>query len=109
MPTVTKKDLVQEVSRHNSLTQVQVAEALDLLTEIISNYLKAGDDVAIRGFGSFRIRSVPSRIGRNPNRPSESIQIPEHCVVKFRPCPSLREGIRGTDLSRISKKDSTAF
>ena len=33
----------------------------------IMDILRTGDTVALRGFGSFRLRHRPSRVGRNPN------------------------------------------
>jgi nucleoid DNA-binding protein len=97
MSTVTKKDLVMEVSSQTKLNQREASEALEVIVSTIADRLVAGDDLALRGFGSFRLRVVRSRSGRNLSRPSESIEIPAHCVVRFKPSPRLRQRIRDLD------------
>lgn len=65
-----------------------VNQVLDMLKESIvkHRYLK------IQGFGVFEVVDVPARQGRNP-RTGESIPIPAHKAVKFRPGKELREAV----------------
>jgi integration host factor subunit beta len=63
---MTKAELVTQVALKTELTKQQTAEVVDLLLECIIKALQAGDKVELRGFGSFRRRDRPPRLGRNP-------------------------------------------
>ncbi len=59
------------------------ARVFDSMVEIIKSTLKKGDEVAISGFGTFKVKARAARMGRNP-KTGESIQIPAKKAVKFR-------------------------
>ena len=65
-----------------------VSQVLDMLKESI---VKHGS-LKIQGFGVFEVVDVPARQGRNP-RTGESIPIPAHKAVKFRPGKEPREAV----------------
>jgi len=46
--------------------------------------------VEFRDFGVFEIATRRARIGRNPNKPTQIVQIPERKVVKFKPGRRMR-------------------
>ena len=56
--------------------------------EGITNTLKNGDDVGIRGFGRFSIKELPERDGRNPQT-GETIRIAASRIVKFKQSSDL--------------------
>jgi DNA-binding protein HU-beta/integration host factor subunit alpha len=41
--------------------------------------------VELRNFGVFEVRTRKARVGRNPNNPTQTVQIPPRAVVKFKP------------------------
>ncbi len=57
--------------------------AVAVVDEIV-NALSEGRRVELRGFGSFRIRVVNSRLGRNPKRPNVEMKIKRQARVRFR-------------------------
>lgn len=59
------------------------------ITEAIGN----GDSVVFRGFGTFRTRVRKGIKGRNPQKPEETIVIPEQTVVKFEAGTNLKEAV----------------
>lgn len=65
-----------------------VNQVLDMLKESIVKHRS----LKIQGFGVFEVVDVPARQGRNP-RTGESIPIPAHKAVKFRPGKELREAV----------------
>jgi integration host factor subunit beta len=50
--------------------------------QCITDALRAGDKVELRGFGSFRLRRRKPRVGRNP-KTGETVQIPAKQVPWF--------------------------
>jgi DNA-binding protein HU-beta len=66
--------------------------AYNNLFAIIAATLKKGDDIAISGFGSFKLVERKARKGRNP-RTGQEITISASKSVKFRPGKALKEGL----------------
>ena len=63
---MTKAELVKEIAEESGLTQAQAAEALNAFTGAVTKALKAGDKVALVGFGTFSVSARAAREGRNP-------------------------------------------
>lgn len=72
-------------------TERVVNQILDTLQRAIVEH----GSLKIQGFGVFEVVDVPERQGRNP-RTGESIHIPAHKSVKFRPGKELREAVNKT-------------
>ena len=93
METVTKRDLVVEISEQTDLTQHQVFEVVQSLLDTVSEHLSKGDQVVLRNFGTFQVRKAKAKVGRNPNKKGSEVQIPERAVVRFRPGKELKEEV----------------
>ena len=59
---------------------------------IISEALKAGDDIRLVGFGTFSVVARSARIGRN-NRTGEDIQTPVSKQPKFKAGKTLKDSV----------------
>ena len=62
---------------------------LDSLLGTIRDTLKRQEDVAISGFGTFKVKQTKARLGRNP-KTGEQIQIPAKKKIKFRVSKDLK-------------------
>lgn len=91
MATVTKRELVGKLSDRMGVTQQVAAGWMEALLEELTDCLKKGHDVTFRTFGTFELRVAKGKLGRNPNRPEKVVQIPDRCVVRFRPGRELKE------------------
>ncbi len=94
MATVTKRDMVVELSNKTGLRQQDVFSVVDGLAE--------GHDVTLRGFGTFELRVAKSKIGRNPNQPGSEVTIPARGVVRLRPGKELKARVAAIDPSKIT-------
>ncbi|MDO9027822.1 MAG: HU family DNA-binding protein [Candidatus Roizmanbacteria bacterium] len=74
-------------------TKRSAAEAVELIFDEITKTLSKGQEVAITGFGSFRVVKRAGRTGVNP-RTGEKIQIPAVKVPKFRAGKALKEAVK---------------
>ena len=88
--TVTKADLVEEVSRAAQLTRNDAEETVETIFESIIGALQKGDKIEIRGFGSFRTRQRRARVGRNP-KTGARVEVPPKRVPFFKPSRELKE------------------
>ena len=63
---MTKADIVNEVSEMTGLSKVEVEVVIEGIMVSITDSLKRGDRVDLRGFGSFIVKQRPAREARNP-------------------------------------------
>lgn len=82
---MTKRELVVRISGETGLVQEDVHTVIQKFLDYITDGLVKGEHVEFRDFGVFEICTRKSRIGRNPNKPQDTVQIPERRVVKFKP------------------------
>jgi DNA-binding protein HU-beta len=90
-----KKDgLVEAVMRDAAIeTKKQAAAAVDAVFDAIVKTLSRGEEVAISGFGTFRIAKRAARMGVNP-KTGEKIQIAASTKPKFRAGKLLKEAVK---------------
>ena len=80
---MNKTQLVDAIAKKASITKVDAKKALDAFINVTGEALKAGDKIALIGFGSFAVAKKPGRTGRNP-RTGAPIKIAAKNVVKFK-------------------------
>ena len=88
-----KSDLVDEVFSAAGLDTKSKAEAaVDAVFDAITKSLSRGEDVALTGFGAFKVTKRSARVGVNP-RTGEKIQIAAKTVPKFSAGKSLKDAV----------------
>lgn len=87
-----KTKLAERVADKVHLTKRQAEVIVGILLTCITEALREGDKVELRGFGSFRARSRHARQGRNP-RTGGAVQVPSKKVPFFRAGKDLREKV----------------
>ena len=80
---MNKTQLVDAIAAEAGLTKAQAKKALEAFIEVTGKTLKAGDKIALVGFGSFGVTEKPARTGRNP-RTGATIKIAAKKGVKFK-------------------------
>lgn len=93
MPNLTKNNLVKKISEQTGLTQQEVFSVVQLTLEGITEGLATGKNVELRNFGVFEVRLTKQRIGRNPKRPQETVEIPPRAIVKFTAGKIMRQRV----------------
>lgn len=93
--SLTKADIVAGVARRLDVTQVQAAIVVDSFLKGVVSALKRGEEVEIRGLGSFRFRSRAPRKGRNP-KTGERVDVPAKRVPYFRMGKELKTILGGS-------------
>ena len=63
---MNKTELVEKVAESAGLTKTQAEAAINAFVETITDGLKAGDKITLKGFGTFEVRQREAREGRNP-------------------------------------------
>lgn len=88
--TVTKADLIEEVTRVTELPRKESETAVETIFESIIQALQSNDKIEIRGFGSFRSRQRRGRIGRNP-KTGAKVEVPPKRIPYFKPSKELKD------------------
>lgn len=91
-----KQDLVRAVARDTSMPESKVTTVVNAVFDSIEQALAGGDEVAISGFGTFRVVERTAREGRNP-KTKEPMMIGPGKSPAFRPGAGLKRAVSGDD------------
>ncbi len=89
---MTKADIVDNIAAATGLTKVETEAVVDGFLATVSQALKDGKNIEIRGFGSFKVKKRKPRVARNP-RTGEEVFVQEHYVPIFKVSKELRGGV----------------
>jgi integration host factor alpha subunit len=87
---MTKADIVEQISNSTGLTKKDSAMAVEGFIQAIRQALSNGQNIEIRGFGSFKVKSRRARKARNP-RTGEAVEVPARMVPTFKPSKELKD------------------
>jgi len=88
-------DLVDKVAAADAkLTKAQAKELIDGVFTAIRDAAVGGEEVALAGFGKFKVQDKPARTGRNP-RTGEPVDIAATRKVVFQPAKALKDAVGG--------------
>lgn len=88
-----KADLVSTISEKTGVPKVDVLVTLENFFTEVKDALTEGENVYIRGFGSFVIKKRKKKIGRHIKK-NISIEIPEHYIPSFKPAKVFLEQVK---------------
>jgi DNA-binding protein HU-beta len=88
-----KADLVAAVSDKTGIEKVDVIQTMEAIFSVIKDTMASGNDVFVRGFGSFVIKKRAAKTGRNIKR-NKTVHIPEHYVPSFKPAKIFVEEVK---------------
>lgn len=99
-----KADLVDNIAAATGLTKLETEAVVDGLLVSITDALKRGESVDLRGFGSFRVKRRAPRMARNP-KSGDSVPVPEQHVPVFVVARGLRRNVDDAFRTRSVLKD----
>jgi DNA-binding protein HU-beta len=79
-----KSDLINNISDKTGIPKVDVLVALETMLKEVKENLAKGENIYIRGFGSFITKKRAAKIGRNIKK-NVAVEIPEHFIPAFKP------------------------
>ncbi len=90
---MTKADIVSNISDKTGLEKGDVLATVEAFMSEIKNSLESGNNVYLRGFGSFIIKTRAEKTGRNISK-NTTIKIPAHNIPAFKPSKTFTEGVK---------------
>lgn len=88
-----KADLISEISDKTGIPKVDVMVTLETMFKEIKKSLISGENIYIRGFGSFIIKKRAAKIGRNIKK-NIAVEIPEHNIPAFKPAKEFVQEVK---------------
>lgn len=90
---MTKADIVAEISNRTGIEKVTVQVTVEAFMESVKSSLISGENVYLRGFGSFIVKHRKQKTGRNISK-NVSIVIPAHNIPAFKPSKSFTSEVK---------------
>ena len=90
---MTKADIVNEISNKTGIEKVAVQEIVEGFMETVKEFMIDGQNVYLRGFGSFIVKKRAQKKARNITKNKE-IVIPEHYIPSFKPSDKFADRVK---------------
>lgn len=90
---MTKADIVANISEKLGMEKADVQATVEAFMGQVKNSLESGENVYLRGFGSFIVKTRAEKTGRNILK-NTTIKIPAHNIPAFKPAKVFSEGVK---------------
>lgn len=90
---MTKADIVARIAQQTGVEKAVAMTVVEAFMETVKDSMVAGDEVFLRGFGSFIIKKRARKVARNISK-NTTIVIPPHHVPAFRPSKMFLEAVK---------------
>lgn len=89
---MTKQELVRAISMETGIDQTTALTAVEAFMEITKKTMADGENIYLRGFGTFNLKKRATKTARNISK-KETIIVPEHFIPAFKPCPEFLDQV----------------
>lgn len=90
---MTKAEIVAEVAKQTGMEKTVVMRVVETFMESVKDSMIAGNEVFLRGFGSFIIKKRSEKVARNISK-NTTIMIPAHNIPAFKPAKSFLAAVK---------------
>lgn len=100
-----KADLINIIADKTGIAKVDVLVTLETMFKEIKASLAGGENLYVRGFGSFIIKKRAAKIGRNIKK-NVAVAIPEHFIPAFKPSKEFMKDIKNSEIKMAPAIDT---
>ena len=90
---MTKAEVVNEISRATGIEKAVALSVVESFMDVVKESMAGGENVYLRGFGSFIIKTRKEKTARNISQ-NTSIKVPEHNIPAFKPAKVFLEQVK---------------
>ena len=90
---MTKAEIVAEIAKQTGVEKTVVMSVVEAFMESVKDSMIAGNEVFLRGFGSFIIKKRAEKVARNISK-NTTITIPAHSITAFKPAKSFLAAVK---------------
>jgi DNA-binding protein HU-beta len=88
-----KADLINRIYEKTGIPKVDVLVTLETMFKEVKDTLSQGENIYIRGFGSFITKKRAAKVGRNIKK-NIAVDIPEHFIPSFKPAKEFVQEVK---------------
>jgi len=93
---VTKADVINQIADKTGIDRSDVTTTVETLFAVVKDSMAEGENIYVRGFGSFVNKKRAKKIARNISK-NTAIVIDEHFVPSFKPSKVFIEQVKSSD------------
>ena len=90
---MTKADIVARIAQQTGVEKAVAMTVVEAFMETVKDSVVAGNEVFLRGFGSFIIKKRAKKVARNISK-NTTIVIPAHHVPAFKPAKTFLDAVK---------------
>src|ERR1019366_5460217 len=90
---MTKADIINDVASKTGIEKVAVKASIEAFMKSVKDSMVNGDNIYLRGFGSFIVKRRAEKTGRNISK-NTTIIIPAHYIPAFKPAKTFMEEVK---------------
>jgi DNA-binding protein HU-beta len=90
---MTKADIVSEIAKKTGIEKTTVLDVVESYMDVVKKSLGEGENVYLRGFGSFIVKKRAQKTARNISK-NTTIIIPAHNIPVFKPAKTFTIAIK---------------
>ena len=92
---MTKADIIAQIADETGLERLEVQKTVEAFMTVVKKNMADGNDVFLRGFGSFIVKKRAEKTGRNISK-NTTIIIPAHNIPSFKPSKTFVEEVKSS-------------
>ena len=90
---MTNAEIVSEIAVKTGIEKVAIQAIIEEFMGVVKEHMAQGENVYLRGFGSFIIKRRAEKIGRNISK-NTSVVVPAHNIPAFKPAKPFMEEVK---------------
>jgi len=90
---MTKAEIVADIANKTNIEKVAVQQTVEAFMDAVKNSLADGENVYLRGFGSFTIKRRAEKTGRNISK-NTTLIITAHSIPAFKPAKTFVSSVK---------------
>lgn len=94
---MTKAEVITQIADQTGIDKADVQETVEAFFSVVKNSMAQGDNIYVRGFGSFVNKKRAKKVARNISK-NTAIIIDEHYVPSFKPSKVFIDKIKNSNL-----------
>ncbi len=93
---MTKAQVVNQIAEKTGIEKADVQKSLEAFFQVVKNTMSKGENIYVRGFGSFVVKKRAKKVARNISK-NTAIIIDEHYVPSFKPAKVFMARVKSND------------
>lgn len=97
---MTKADVIAEIADKTGIDKAEVTNTLETFFSVVKDSLAEGENIYVRGFGSFINKKRAQKVARNISK-NTAMVIDEHFIPSFKPAKVFVEQVKTSDKTKV--------